>query len=232
MARERGYAPPPPKYGSDHPYRGRGGDAAVDYYQLLMEPESTALLVIDMQNVFVREGAPLAAPDGLEIVPPINDLIAFFREIGQPIIWTAWAHRANAANAGRSLAFWGGLAPVDPDGDLAAIHPEMDYRDDEIMIVKPKYSAFWATDLEAILSSHGIESLVLTGISTDVCVGQTMIEAYHRDYNCAVVRDGTATNTPFQEETLWIHENFWGRVLTASEVKDELAALSSSPKAS
>ena len=225
LARERGYVPPPPKYGADHHYRGRD-EGAVDYYELLIEPESAALMVIDMQNIFVREGAPLAAPDGAEIVAPINELVAHFRRIGQPVIWTQWAHRPESSNAGRSLAFWKGLAPMDPDSDLAAIYPEMDYSEDDILIVKPKYSSFWATDLEAILRTKGIESLVLTGISTDVCVGQTMIEAYHRDYNCAVVSDGTATNTPFHEQTLWIHENFWGRVLTAAEVQDELTAMS------
>jgi ureidoacrylate peracid hydrolase len=95
----------------------------------------------------------------------------------------------------------------------------------DVLMQKPKYSSFWGTDLEPILHTFGIGSLVLCGIATDVCVGQTMVEAYHRDYNCAIVADGTATTTPFQEETLWTHENYWGRVLTAEEVAAELNAL-------
>lgn len=230
LARDRGYRPPAPKYGSDHDYRGRDEGAAVDYYELLMEPESTALLVIDMQNIFVREGAPISAPGGDRIIPPINDLVTYFREIGQPVIWTVWGQRSDLSNAGRSLAFWKGLAPVDLNGDLAQIYPEMDLQEGDIVVSKPKYSAFWATDLEAILRTRGIESLVLTGIATDVCVGQTMIEAYHRDYNCTIVADGTATTTPFQEQSLWMHENYWGRVMTAAEVKTELTALSTTPQ--
>ena len=57
------------------------------------------------------------------------------------------------------------------------------------------------------------------------CVGQTLVEAFHRDYNCAVVADGTATTTPFQDETLWVHENYWGRVMTAEEIETELLTL-------
>lgn len=223
LARERGYEPPPPKYSSDHDYRGRDQGAAVDYYQLLMEPESTALVIIDMQNLFARPGAPIAAPGAEGIVGPINDLAAFFRTLGQPVIWAVAEHRSDCANVGRSMAFWSGLAPI--EGDLAQIYDEMEVEAGDIVVAKPKYSAFWGTDLEAILNTNGIESLVLTGIATDVCVGQTMVDAYHRDYNCVVVSDGTATTTQFQEQSLFMHENYWGRVLTSDEVKGELTAL-------
>lgn len=224
-AKEQGYVPPQPKFRAEHDYRGRDEESAIDYYQLLLDPERTALLVIDMQNIFVREGAPIHAAGAAEIVPPINRLVGGFRELELPIIWTAWCQRPDGSNMGRNTAFWRGIAPLDPDGDLAQIHPSLDYSEDDILLRKPKYSSFWGTDLEPILNTYGIESLVLAGIATDVCVGQTMVEAYHRDYNCAIVADGTATTTPFQEETLWVHENYWGRVLTAEEVEEELFTL-------
>jgi nicotinamidase-related amidase len=225
-ARQRGYEPPPPKYPAKHDYRGREEGHGIDYLQLLLNPESTALLVIDMQNIFVREGAPIHADGADQIVAPINRVVASFRQLGLPIIWTAWCHRPDGSNLGRNGAFWRGIAPLEPDSDLAQIHPSLDFDDaEDILLRKPKYSAFWGTDLEPILNTFGIDSLVLSGIATDVCVGQTMVEAFHRDYNCAIVADGTATTTPFQEETLWVHENYWGRVLTAEEVEAELLAL-------
>lgn len=225
LARERGYEPPAPKFSSDHDYRGREEASAIDYLQLLLDPERTALLVVDMQNIFVREGAPIHASGAAKIVPPINRLVGVFRRLGLPLVWTAWCHRPDGSNLGRNSAFWRGIAPLPPDSDLAAIHPSLDFREGDVLLEKPKYSAFWGTDLQPILNTAGVESLVLAGIATDVCVGQTMVEAYHRDYNCAIVADGTATTTPFQRETLWVHESYWGRVLTADEVEAELLAL-------
>jgi ureidoacrylate peracid hydrolase len=229
IAVERGYRPPSPKFSSDHDYRGRDAASAVDYYQLLMEPKSTALLIIDMQNLFAREGAPIAAPGSDAIVPPINRLAGYFREIDQPVIWAVAAHRSDMSNVGRSRAFWTGLAPIELESDLGRIYEKMDVRESDILVTKPKYSAFWGSDLEAILNTHGIESLVLTGIATDVCVGVTMVDAYHRDYNCVIVSDGATTTTPFQEQSLFMHENYWGRVLTSDEVQAELTALSGAP---
>lgn len=231
LARERGYTPPSQKYGAKHDYRGRSDESSIDYQELLLDPTSTALLVVDMQNIFVEEGAPIHADGAEAIVPPINDLVAAFRRLGQPIIWTLWCHRADGSNLGRNAAFWRGIAPLPPDAELAQIHPSLDYRPGDIVLEKPKYNAFWATDLEAILNSHGIDTLVLAGIATDVCVGQTLVDAYHRDYICAVAADGTATTTPYQEETLWVHENYWGRVMTVREIEQELEALATTDQA-
>jgi biuret amidohydrolase len=224
-ARKRGYVPPAPKFSAEQDYRGREEESGIDYFQLLLDPERTALLVVDMQNIFVREGAPIHAAGAAEIVPPINRVVAAFRRLDLPIVWTAWCHRPDGSNLGQNSAFWRGIAPLAPDDDLAQVHPSLDFAEGDILLEKPKYSAFWGTDLEPILHTFGIESLVLCGIATDVCVGQTMVEAYHRDYNCAVLADGTATTTPYQQETLWVHENYWGRVLTAEEVERELLAL-------
>jgi ureidoacrylate peracid hydrolase len=231
MAHERGYTPPSQKYGATHDYRGQSRETAFDYYELLLDPTSTALLVVDMQNIFVEPGAPIHAEGAGEIVPPINDLVATFRRLGRPVIWTLWCHRADGSNLGRNSAFWRGIAPLPPDAELAQIHPSLDFQPGDIVLEKPKYNAFWATDLEAILNSHGIDSLVLAGIATDVCVGQTLVDAYHRDYICAVAADGTATTTPYQEETLWVHENYWGRVMTVREIEQELEALAETDQA-
>jgi nicotinamidase-related amidase len=224
-ARASGYTPPPPKYRSDHDYRGKDPQAAVEYYQMLLDPVATALMVIDMQNIFVRPGAPIWAAGAQAIVEPINSLISVFRERSMPVIFTAWTHRPDGSNLGRGAALWKGIAPLDPASDLAEINDTIDFRPGDILVHKPKYSSFWGTDLQPILNTYGITSLVLTGIATDVCVGQTMVEAYHRYFNCAIVADGTATTTPFQEETLWVQENYWGRVLTSQQVVSELQAL-------
>jgi len=170
----------------------------------------------------------MCAEGGHAIVPTINKLVTTFRSTGQPVIWTAWCHRRDGSNAGPNSIFWPSVAPLPPDSDLARIHSELDFRPEDILIEKPSYSAFWATDLEAILKTLDVDSLVLTGIATDVCVGQTLIDAFHRDYTCVVVADGTATPTPYQEQTLWHHENYLGRVMTAEEVVSELLTLKGS----
>jgi biuret amidohydrolase len=223
LAREVGYTPPDPKFGAE-----QGADylvESIDYTQLLLDPERTALVVVDMQNIFVRKGAPSTAGSGESIAPAINGLAETFRDLELPVIWTLWCHRPDGSNLGRNAAFWRDLVPLPEDSDLAQMHPSMDVRDEDITMTKPNYSAFWGTDLEVLLHTRGIEALVLTGVATDICLGSTLIDAFHRDYTCVVVSDGTTTTTPYQQETLWMHENYWARVLTADEVGRELRTL-------
>lgn len=223
LAQAIGYEPPPPKRAANQgaDYLGTG----INYLELLLDPERVALVVIDMQNIFVRKGAPSTADGAEAIVPAINRLASTFRDLGQPVIWTTWCHRPDGSNLGPNAAFWRDLVPLPSDSELAQIHPSMDVYDDDIVLTKPNYSAFWGTDLEEILHTQGIGSLVLTGVATDICLGSTLIDGFHRGYTCAVVADGTATTTPYQEEALWMHENYWARVLTADEVERELQTL-------
>jgi ureidoacrylate peracid hydrolase len=219
-AKQRGYNPPPLKY---HPEINR------DLTELLLDPEKTALLVIDVQNAFTDPKEKLAAPDGPTIVPKINKLVKYCREHDIPIIWVQETNRKDGSDIGIMAKYWPFLGPPEvylAEGSHAwQLYPELDARPEDIYIKKPKYIAFWGSDLEAVLRSLGVDSLIFTGICTDICVGTTMIYAMHMDYNCVIVKDASTTFTKHKEAFLDNAELLWARVLTTDEVIAELEAL-------
>ena len=130
---------------------------------------------------------------------------------------------------GMMAKHWKILAP--PDSMLAEgshwweLYPELHNEPTDIYVKKPKYNAFWGSDLEAVLRSLGIESLIFTGIAFDVCVYTTLIDAFHRDFNSVIAVDATGSPFPYKEASMWHIETLWGRVLTAAEIITELQAL-------
>jgi len=219
-AKERKYEPSALKY---HP------DVERDLTELLLDPEQTALLVIDVQNAFTDPKAKLAAPNGPSIIPNINKLVKYCREHNMPIIWVQETNRKDGSDIGIMAKYWPFLGA--PEAYLAEgswaweLYPELDARPEDVYIKKPKYVAFWGSDLEAVLKSLKVNHLIFTGICTDICVGTTMIMAMHMDYNCVEVNDATTTFTKNHDNFLSNAELLWARILTTDEVVTELDAL-------
>src|SRR4051812_28340369 len=157
-------------------------------------PHRTALVNVDMQNCFV-ENSPIASPEGPKVMNRINRFIAGARSYGVKIIHTAHILRPGYSNIG-VLA---DMVPVVKTGLLdegsfpAALHKELDVKPDDIMLYKPRYGAFHGTDLELILRSNGIDTVVISGIATNVCCETTAREANARDFKVFFLSDGTAT---------------------------------------
>jgi ureidoacrylate peracid hydrolase len=160
-----------------------------------IDPRTTALIVVDMQNDFVAPGAPMQSPAGLSMVPTLERALACCREHGIPIIYTAHVHRPSGVDQGL-LAH----APAVGCGDAlvagspgAAIFPEIAPRDDEIVIPKHRFSAFYGTDLEIILRGLGVTTVVITGVTTENCCHATARDAFFRDFQVVFLSDATAT---------------------------------------
>jgi nicotinamidase-related amidase len=159
-----------------------------------LRSNDTALLIVDMQNCFV-EGYPISAPEGPSVVERLNRLATVCREVGIPVIYTAHVVRPDGSNTG----VMGEIIPpvnagvIDDGAESAALHPGLDVQAGDIHLKKPRFGAFHGTDLELILRSRGINSLILGGIATNVCVDTTAREASVRDYHVHVLSDGTAT---------------------------------------
>ena len=180
----------------------RGGTAQL--YPSL-PPESTALLIVDMQNAFVDVSSPLAVPRAAAIVPNINRLVSAFRQIGACVIWI----RSTFTASGRSSwpIYFEHVAPAPTGGELrelffpgAASHdfwPALERVDDDVVIDKDRFSAFsaGASGLEAALAERRIDSLVITGTLTNVCCESTMRDAMMRDYRCVLVSDACAAQS-------------------------------------
>ena len=211
------YIPPPFKYNLE---------LNRDITPLLMDPEKTALLVIDVQNLFTEPGAPNAAPDGPEVVVKINKLVDYCRAHYLPIIWIQETNRKDGSDAGMMGKYWPKMCSMLIRGNhWWELYPELHNEPTDIYVTKPKYNAFWGSDLEAVLRGLEVESLIFTGIMTDVCVQTTLVDAFHRDFNPIIAADATGTATPYKKEALDMIEGCFGRVLTADETIAELEAL-------
>ena len=158
-----------------------------------IDPGRTALVIVDMQNCFVA-GSPVAAPAGAQVAGRLNRLAAAVRGAGIPVVWTRHVVRPDGSNTG----LLGELVPpvaagvINDDAPTAALHPLMDLRPGDIVVDKPRFGSFHGTDLEMILRSRGIDTLILGGINTNVCVDTTAREAAVREFRVLFLRDGTA----------------------------------------
>ena len=159
-------------------------------------PERTALINVDMQNCFVH-GSPIAAPDGLVILERINRLAAACRKAGILVIHASIVVRPDGSNLGVLAEF----SPPVREGILnkgsesAALHNGLVVDRRDILLEKPRFGAFHGTDLELILRKSGIDTIIISGVATNVCCETTAREAAVRDFHVFFLSDGTATAT-------------------------------------
>ncbi len=154
----------------------------------------TALLVMDVQTGIVARFA--SDPGRLE---PLRAAVDAARAAGIPVIFVRVAFRpgfpeVSPANRSFSAIAQGGSWATDPE--MAAIHPAVDPRPDDLVVTKLRVSAFTGSDLEVLLRARGLTHLVLAGIATSGVVLSTVREAADRDYRLTVLADGCLDMDP------------------------------------
>jgi nicotinamidase-related amidase len=211
-------------------------------YPFEFNPPACALLIIDMQRDFLEPGGfgEMLGNDVSQLrqsIEPNKNLLAKWRAKGLQVIHTREGHRPDLADLPDAKRVRGrgsrGIGDAGPMGRILIrgeaghdIIPELYPRPGEPVIDKPGKGAFWATDLHAILQNRGIRQLIVTGVTTEVCVNTTVREANDRGYECLVPADCVGSYFPeFQEMGLKMIKaqgGIFGWVSTSARV---LAAL-------
>jgi ureidoacrylate peracid hydrolase len=210
-----------------------------------IDPNRAALIVIDVQNDFCALGG-MMSNEGFDVTEAqkaasrLPGLLAAARAAGALIVFVRNVYSTNAdfSSAGKNKPAnmylsdsWLEQAARTRKGSYTRrqVCTEGSWEGDfygevrplpgEPVVTKHRYSAFHNTDLDSILRSHGIRTIVLTGVATNVCVETTAREGFVRDYYVVLVSDGTATYTPEDHNaTLRNIDRFFGEVTTIADI--------------
>lgn len=187
--------------------------------------DKTALLVIDMQNDFVREGAPMEVPMARRYLPNMHKIFTHCRKAGVPVIYTQhvlhdhWdisplevAYNPRLREKGLRLGTQG-----------AEIIDELKPLPHEYIIQKHRYDGFHNTQLENVLATvrglNEVDTVIITGTVTNICCESTARSAFMRDYKVLMVSDANGgLDESSQQATLTIIERVFGRVMDTNEL--------------
>lgn len=206
--------------------------SAFEESQWKLVPGRTVVVNIDDQNDFLHEDGAYAK-GGVDIshmqrvIEPTNKLMAACRTAGVPIIWTT--HGTNGAeDAGPFF----NLRPLLKDGGLRMgtwgyqLADAMDVEEQDWIVAKYRHSAFFETNLDLCLRALKADTVIITGVLTNQCVGATTKDALYRDYKPIVVEECTGTAFPhLHEPAIEMIRAGWGQVNDLDSTVAELEAL-------
>ena len=216
-----------------------------------IDPARTALLVVDMQNDFVkRDGFFAGAGHDVSTCQAAVDrtkwLIDQLRPLGIPVFWSRSINpeqphyklpplRFRAPrDSDRFQESVGGTNVFAPDSWGAQIVDDLQPAPEDVVIDKPRYNFFYRTPLEDELRSRGIDTLVVTGVTTNCCVESTSRDAFMRGFHVLVASDGVAAfgnEMDLHEASLRNLSLFFAVIAPAEEVAEELRARVREPAA-
>jgi len=185
------------------------------------DADSTATVVVDMQNGFCHPDGSLYAPGSEAAVEPCRDLVERARAAGAPLVFTRDVHppeQFEEAHYYDEFDRWGEhVLEGSWEAELVA---ELDPREDDLVVVKHTYDAFYRTELEGWLEAHGIDDLVICGTLANVCVLHTASSAGLRDYRPVLVEDAVGCIEDDHREYALEHADFlFGEVTPLDEVE-------------
>jgi ureidoacrylate peracid hydrolase len=191
-----------------------------------LDPRKAALVVVDMQNEFLTDTGMIPVWGGPAIIRRLAELMAAFRRAGRPVIHTRHCYRNPEIDAGATGQWWkldrnSRLLNVNSPG--SEIHPALTPQQDEYVIVKQRYSGFFATNLDSLLRMFDVRDVVVAGVASNCCCEATAHDAFFRDYHVFFLADGTggsdeASHVAVLRDIAWTY----GTVLTCAKVADQL----------
>jgi ureidoacrylate peracid hydrolase len=193
--------------------------------------ERPALIVIDMQNGFCSAVGfmakiGLAYEPSAEVIGPISRLLAAARKHEIPVYYTRYSLNEDYSDGGLLMEVFpqiNGTGGLVRDSWDAAVVDELAPAEGETVLDKTRYSAFYGTDLEEQLRAEGVDSLIVCGVTTNICVESTVRDAFFRDIRPIVPEDATAAVTPeLHEGALEDFRYGFGQVGTIAEIETAL----------
>ena len=164
--------------------------------QVRVDPKSTGIVVIDMLNEFCKPGGAMVLPGYEALVPPQKKVIEAGRQAGCPILFVVDTHRPNMRQEREFLK----RTPHCLEGTWGAqVIEDLDPRPDDIYVVKRRYSAFFNTDLDLTLRDLQLNTLVVFGVVTNICVRSTVHDAFFLGYQAIVPEDCVAATGPREQ---------------------------------
>lgn len=186
------------------------------------------LIVVDMLNDFF-ERSPVLAMNRSRLVSSTNLLVRAFRRTGLPVFWVRQEFAPDLHDA--FLEMCANKVSITIAGTAGCeLLPELERLPEDSVIVKKRYSAFFATNLDARLSKIRPDVLVIAGVNTHACVRMTAIDAYQRDYDVIVAAECIASNDPEHHDvTVRYLDGNIARVLPNADVLGLIEALPNPP---
>jgi len=187
--------------------------------------KDTALLIIDMQRDFVDPGHSVQMLGARATVPTIRRVLDAFRGAGLPIFHVIRRYRADASDVEitRREAFLREGGFIVPGTSGAEIVEELQPQEGEYVIIKPRWSAFFNTELLLILNRLGVKRVVLTGTTTPNCIRTTAYDAVAYDFETIVLSDGTSSNSEdIQRSNLRDMGNIGVKIMSAAQLLEGL----------
>jgi ureidoacrylate peracid hydrolase len=214
---------------------------------LSIDPRRSAVIVVDMQNDFGAEGGMFARA-GIDIsgiraaIAPTARVVAAARRAGIAVVYLKMAFRPDLTDAGapdspnwlKHVPMRAGETVTAPNGSASRILVRDTWNTEivselapvpgDVIVYKHRFSGFYETELDQVLRTQGIQTLIFTGCTTSVCVESTLRDAMYRDYRCLLVEDCTAeaigADLPRSnhDASLLVIEALFGWIATSSTV--------------
>ncbi|MFC6731495.1 MULTISPECIES: cysteine hydrolase family protein [unclassified Haladaptatus] len=185
-----------------------------------LDPARVAVVVVDMQNGFCHPDGSLYAPGSEAVVDDVASLVADARAAGATIVYTRDVHppeQFDDAHYYDEFARWGEhVVEGTWETELVA---DLDVRDEDHIVVKHTYDAFYQTDLEGFLDAHGIDDLLICGTLANVCVLHTASSAGLRDFRPMIVREAVGAIEDAHKQYALDHADWlFGEVISRADV--------------
>ena len=188
--------------------------------------ERAALLVIDLERGFIDESSPLCIRGAAATLPACGQAIAYAREAGVPVFFIHRAYRANGSDveACRYPGWQAGgkpLAPGSTGPGSVETPPEVTPQEGDYVVLKPRFSAFFHTELDLILRRLGVRTLYLIGTTTPNCIRTTCYDGLSLDYNVGILTDCCSSNSDeIQQANMVDMANIGATLMTCAEFCD------------